>query len=294
MRPFRSEFVPLSGRRYHVRIWDDGDDGDDAQRPTLFFLHGWGDISASFQFVVDALPRDWRVIAPDWRGFGLSQWNDGPYWFLDYVADLDAMLETYSPEQPARIVGHSMGGIVASLYAGIRPQRVARLATLEGFALWVSAEGETPARLEKWLQQIRDKDAAFRPYACRADFAARLQADNPRLPAARAAFLAEHLLQASGDGDFVFAADPRHRWINPVLYPLAEAKACWRRISAPTLWIAGQDSPAMKAFAGHADEYRERLACFADVREVLLDDCGHNHHHDQPEILAQRLDEFLA
>jgi pimeloyl-ACP methyl ester carboxylesterase len=297
MRPSRSEFVPLRGHRYHVRIWDDEGSTAWAHRPTLFFLHGWGDVGASFQFVVDALPRGWRVIAPDWRGFGLSQWNDGPYWFLDYIADLDALLEIYSPEQPALIAGHSMGGIVASLYAGIRPQRVARLANLEGFALWVSAESETPARLEKWLQQIHADDPAFRSYASRADFAARLQSDNPRLPAARAAFLAEHSLRAAGDGrngNFVFAADPRHRWINPLLFPLAEAKACWRCITAPTLWLAGKDSAVMKAFAEHADDYRERLACFADAREILLDDCGHNHHHDQPETLAQLLDEFLA
>ena len=155
MKHFRSEFVVLRGRRQHVRIW-----GEDTA-PALFLLHGWGDVGASFQFVVDALRRDWRVIAPDWHGFGLSQWNDGAYWFPDYLADLDALLDHFSPEQAVQIAGHSMGGIVASLYAGIRPQRVARFANLEGFALWVTGPGETPARFEKWLAQIRDDNSAF-------------------------------------------------------------------------------------------------------------------------------------
>ncbi|MEI7613178.1 MAG: alpha/beta hydrolase [Betaproteobacteria bacterium] len=289
MKPFRSEFLALRERRYHLRIW-----GDD-NAPTLFFLHGWGDVSASFQFVVDALPDRWRIIAPDWRGFGLSQWNDGAYWFPDYIADLDALLELYSPDQPAQIVGHSMGGIIASLYAGIRPERVSRLANLEGFVLWVSAPSDNPARFEKWLQQIGERDASFRHYRQRADFAARLGKDTPRLTPERANFVAEHSLLAGPAGDgYVFAADPRHRWISPVLYPMEEAKACWRRMSAPTLLIAGRNSPTMKLFADSPQTFAERVACFAHAQSAWINDCGHNHHHDQPEELARHLEAFFS
>jgi pimeloyl-ACP methyl ester carboxylesterase len=270
-----------------VRIWGD----DDA--PTIFFLHGWGDVGASFQFVVDALQGRWRVIAPDWRGFGQSQWNEGAYWFADYIADLDALLHLYSPDRPTQIAGHSLGGIVASLYAGIRPQRVSRLANIEGFALWVSAPAENPARFEKWLQQIRDNNSAFRHYSHRAEFADRLCKDNPRLTPARATFLAEHSLLDTGDS-FVFAADPHHRWISPVLYPMAEAKACWRRMTAPTLLIAGHNSPIMKPFVDHPDDFQERMACFVTVRNAWIDNCGHNLHHDQPEALARLLDKFFS
>jgi len=292
MTPCRSEFIDLRQRRHHLRIWGE----DDAEAPTIFLLHGWGDLGASFQFVVDALPAKRRVIAPDWRGFGLSQWNDGPYWFADYIADLDALLARYSPEQPVYLAGHSMGGIVASLYAGIRPQRVSRLANMEGFGLWVAAPDESPARFEKWLQQIRDDDAAFRPYACRADYAQRLLRDNPRLTAERAAFLAEHSLRAADNGceGYVFAADPRHRWINPLLYPQGEAKACWRRVSARTLWIAGAQSAIATRADRHAVSYRECRDCFTDLQDALIDDCGHNLHHDQPERLAYLLGDFFG
>ncbi|WP_263769831.1 alpha/beta fold hydrolase [Propionivibrio soli] len=286
MKPSRTEFISVRGRRYHVRTW-----GDD-NAPTLFFLHGWGDVGASFQFTMDEMQRDWRVIAPDWRGFGLTQWNDGAYWFADYIADLDILLERYSPGKAARIIGHSLGGIVAGLYAGIRPARVERLAMLEGFAPWIPVPGETPTRFEKWLQQIRDDNSAFRQYQRREEFAVRLCRDNPRLTPERAAFLSEHALLAR-DGGFVFAGDPRHRWINPVLYPLDEAKACWRRITAPTLWVAGRESPAMAQFVEHPEDYRERMACFAQVEEEVIDECGHNHHHDQPEALARLVEAFF-
>lgn len=186
-----------------------------------------------------------------------------------------------------------MGAIVASLYAGVRPERIARLANLEGFGLWVSAPGETPDRFDTWLKQIRDDNSSFRHYARRGDFAKRMRGDNPRLTAERAAFIAEHATLPVAEG-FAFAGDPRHRWINPVLYPLDEAKACWRRVTAPTLWVAGRDSVLMKPFAANPDDYRARMGCFAKVREVLIDDCGHNLHHDQPEQLAARLGEFFA
>jgi pimeloyl-ACP methyl ester carboxylesterase len=288
MQPSRSEFIALRGRRYHVRIWGERD------APAIFFLHGWGDVGASFQFVFDALaPGKWRIIAPDWRGFGLSQWNDDAYWFPDYIADLDALLDQYSPGQPARIAGHSLGGIVASLYAGIEPQRVSQLASLEGFVLWVHPPEESPGRFAKWLRQIHDNDASFRHYPDREQFAARLRGDNPRLTRERAAFLAEHSLLERDDG-FAFAADPRHRWISPVLFPLPEAKACWRRISAATLWVAGRDSHVMKAFADCPVDYEERRSCFAKLQECWLADCGHNPHHDQPEALASLLDTFFS
>ena len=289
MKPFRSEFISVRERRYHVRTW-----GDD-QAPTLFFLHGWGDVGASFQFTVEALQDNWRIIAPDWRGFGLSQWNDGAYWFPDYIADLDSLLDLYSPTTPAQLIGHSMGGIIASLYAGIRPDRISRFASLEGFVLWAVAEGETPDRFGKWLQQIRDNNPSFRTYPQREEFAARLCEDNPRLTPERAAFLAEHSLHPEKEkAGLAFTGDPRHRWINPVLYPLEEAMACWRRVTAPTLWVAGCNSPTMKSFANNPDDYQSRLACFANVKEVLIDDCGHNIHHDQPEKLARLLENFFS
>lgn len=90
----------------------------------------------------------------------------------------------------------------------------------------------------------------------------------------------------------MFAADPRHRWISPVLYPLEEAKACWRRVSAHTLWVAGGDSKIMRQFAEHPEDYRERMACFAQVEEHRVENCGHNLHHDQPNVIAGLVDGF--
>jgi pimeloyl-ACP methyl ester carboxylesterase len=286
MKSSVSEHVVLRGRRLHVRSWGD------AASPPLFMLHGWHDAAASFQFVVDALRNEWRVIAPDWRGFGLSQWNDVAFWFPDYVADLDALLDRYSPDAPARLVGHSMGGNVATIYAGVRPQRVAGIVDLEGFGLRPVPSDEAPERYAKWLGQVREP-LVHRVYPDRAAFAARLQRDNPRLTPERTAFLAEHLAQEC-EGGFRFAADPRHRWVNPILYRMEEAFACWRRVAAPVLCVRGDDSAFMREYVPHEDDYRQRLACFASVRDVMLANCGHNMHHDRPEDVARLIEEFFA
>jgi pimeloyl-ACP methyl ester carboxylesterase len=120
----RSRWLSVNGLDLHVREW--GTEGS----PKLFLLHGWMDVSASFAFLVEELRRDWHVLAPDWRGFGLSSWASHGYEFPDYFADLDALLDRLSPDEPARVVGHSMGGNVLMAYAGLRPQRLSRVVSL--------------------------------------------------------------------------------------------------------------------------------------------------------------------
>lgn len=291
MKQSDSEYLKLRGMRTHVRRWGKAD------APQLFLLHGWMDVSASFQFFVDALAGDWQVIAPDWRGFGQTEWNNHSYWFPDYISDLDALLTHYSPDAPVRLVGHSLGGNAACLYAGIRPERVAAVATLEGFGLHASDPSDAPSRYARWLDQLRSAPA-YNRYADRGELAARLRGTNPRLTVDQASFLAEHLGEerAEDPGKIVVAADPYHKLPGPVLYRLEDAKACWRKVIAPVLWVAARDSFVMKGFSGEAGQaaYLERIACFSDIRTVVLEDAGHNMHHDQPGQVARLVEEFLA
>jgi pimeloyl-ACP methyl ester carboxylesterase len=288
MKPSASQFLDIRGLRYHVRTWGEPD------ATALVLLHGWADVSASFQFVVDALARRWYVIAPDWRGFGLSQWAPGGgYWFPDYIADLDALLTHYVPDRPARVAGHSMGGNVAGLYAGARPARVARLALLEGFGLPRTAPAAAPGRYEKWLAQLAQAPA-FRPYATFDEVAQRLMRNNPRLDPERARFLATHWARQLDSGEVVLNSDPGHKLVNPVLYRLDEAIACWRRITAPTLWVWGDGKWMSDWFKSGEEDLAERRSAFRDLAEVRLAQAGHMMHHDQPGELARVLEEFFV
>ena len=288
MKPSESLFVQVRGLSYHCRCWGD------ARAPKLFMLHGWMDVSASFQFLVDALRREWRVIAPDWRGFGLSEWARGGYWFPDYFADLEALLDHFGKDEQATLIGHSMGGNVATMYAGIRPERVARVVNLEGFGLAGRGPELAPARYRQWLDELAGEGPSFRDYDSFDALAARLRANNSRLTAERAQFLAVHWGVAKPDGRVALASDPAHKLVNPILYRVEEAEACWRNVAAPVLWVEGAATTTPDMLKLSPNDLGERKACFRRLTERIIPDAGHMLHHDQPERLAEVIEEFLA
>lgn len=293
MTDSRSEFLSVRGLRHHVRQW--GTPG----APKLFLLHGWMDMSASFQFVADQLAARWHVLAPDWRGFGLTDWpvadgRAGSYWFPDYLADLEALFDVYvGPGESVNLVGHSMGGNVACIYAGVRPERVRKLVSLEGFGLPPTQPGAGIKQLGRWLDDLQHPPT-LRPYATLADVAARLRKTNPRLDPARAEFLAGHWARRQPDGQWQLLADPAHKIANPYPYRLDEAMAIWGNVSAPTLYVEATDSEVLRHFVGAqgADAFRTRFKAFANLTEVFVDDAGHMLHHDQPQRIAALIDEF--
>lgn len=290
MVPSRSDYINVRGLRYHVRHWG----ADDA--PKLFMLHGWMDVAASFQFVVDALKGNWHVIAPDWRGFGLSERPQADtYWFPDYVGDLDAIVDHYAPGEAINLLGHSMGGNVVSLYAGVRPDRVRRLINLEGFGMPVTRPEQSPKRYLKWLDELKEP-ATLRTYPSEQAVAARLQKTNPRLSDQRAAFLAQHWSSQVGEGEWEIQGDPAHKKSTPLLYQVEEVLACWRAITAPVLWIEADDTN-MWQWMGPKEQARieidRRLGNLKQVTAKMMPDAGHMLHHDQPQLLAEMIEEFL-
>lgn len=295
MRHARSETLALPGVRLHIRRWGD------PQAPTLFLLHGWMDVSASFQFVVDELQRDWNIVAPDWRGFGQSEWLNRPYFFAEHLGDLEAILDRYAPDQPARLVGHSMGGILACLYAGLRPERVARVISLEGFGVAPTTPEMAPERYRQWLGTLQ-KPPRMHVYANREAFTRRLLQNDRFLTAERAAYLAKHLARI-GDGEtrggerrhgIIWNGDPWHKAASPYLFRLEESKAIWRQIACPVLWVAGRQSWVVRDYATRPGDWEARRACFAEVEETWIEDADHMLHHDQPEAVARIIEGFFA
>ncbi|OXI90948.1 alpha/beta hydrolase [Burkholderia sp. AU31652] len=289
-----SDFVTVRGVQLHVRRWGRPD------APTLFMLHGWMDVSASFQFVVDALAGDWQVIAPDARGFGLSDWpvarqGGGHYWFHEYLADLDALVDHYAPAGEVNLVGHSMGANVVCLYAGARPERVRRVVDLEGFGLAPARAEQAPRRLRGWLDELREPPV-LRPYASLDDVAARLIKTNPRLDPRRAAFLAAHWSKRGDDSQYHLLADPAHKMPGPQLYRLDEVMATWAQVRAKVLHVEAVNSPTLAHIAGDIPlpEFKARFNAFRDWREKLVEDAGHMVHHDQPEQIAALIEAFCA
>jgi pimeloyl-ACP methyl ester carboxylesterase len=300
-RPCRSEFVDVRGLRHHLHVW-----GDAAQvstdKPILLMLHGWMDVAASFQFVIDCMGDDRLVIAPDWRGFGLTEWpkNGGTYFYSEYIADLDVLIDHLLPAYPGAprldLLGHSMGANVGMVYAGVRPERLRKVVNLEGFGLPGTSPDMAPARYATWLDELKEP-AQLRGYPDRGAVADRLQKTNPLLPRDRAEWLAGHWAAPDARGEWQIRADPAHKRVNPMLYRKDEILACWRRITAPTMWAEGDRTEIDKLWGNRfskAEFHRERLTLVKNVEKHVLSPAGHMLHHDQPETLAKLIDGFLG
>lgn len=311
--PSRSEWAPIRHHRYHLRHW--GTPQPDT--PPLLMLHGWMDVSASFQFVVDALVRPRHIIAPDWRGFGLTRpqntdphgprpWGHGDhYLFADYLADLDFVLDHLNAQlgrnadAPFDLVGHSMGGNVVMAYAGIRPQRVRRAVNLEGFGLPATRPVQAPRQYARWLNDLKalhQGDKTLRPYPNADGVARRLMKTNPRLHPDRAAWLARHWAAPDANGQWHILGDPAHKTRSAHLYRADETLALYQHITAPVLAIeAGTDS--LRHWYPHGEytlaDYHTRLQTVPNCRTAVVADAGHMLHHDQPAAVATLIETHL-
>ena len=294
-RTSRSEFVPIRQLQYHVRQW--GTPSPDA--PPLVLVHGWMDVAASFQFVVDALSHDHWVIAPDWRGFGLTETPaTDNFWFPDYLADLDFLLDHYVGDQPVHLVGHSMGGHIATLYAGVRPERVRRLINLEGFGMPASRSAQAPGRYAKWMDELKGLqrgEMELKPYDSLEAVAQRLIKTNPRLGSDQAHWLAQHWARANAQGEWRILGHAGHKVVNAQLFRVDEVQAIYQRISAPMLCVVASSDSLGGWWKGKytLEEFKQRIAVVPQVTHAVIQDAGHMLHHDQPQALAELIESFL-
>lgn len=294
-RTSRSEYVPIRNLRYHVLVWGEPGPG----KVPLVMVHGWMDVAASYQFVVDAFARDHYVIAPDWRGYGLTQLADTDnYWFPDYLADLDFLIDHYSPDAPVHLLGHSMGGNIAMLYAGSRPGRIHRLVNLEGFGLPATQPAQAPRRYARWIDELKAYhrgEMVLKHYDSAAGVASRLMKTNKRLTQDKADWLARHWARPDADGRWRILGDPAHKITSPQLYRVDEVLEIYRSITAPTLSVEAGDDSLDQWWKGKYTlaQYHERLKSVPDCRCAVVQDAGHMLHHDQPGQLAGLLEAFL-
>ncbi|HEU0196741.1 MAG TPA: alpha/beta hydrolase [Nevskiaceae bacterium] len=284
----RSVCLRTRGLRLHVRVYGPLD------APLLFLLHGWLDASASFAPLIAALRAETGdplcVIAPDQRGFGYSQGAGATYWFPDYIADLDAVVNHFAADRDVLMAGHSMGAQVASLYAGLRPHRVQRLALLDGLAVPDMPAATAPRRYAAWLDPL-GTPAVARSYPDFTALEARIAAHHPGFGPHQAGLLAHAWAAPDGNGRVRLLADPTHRRDGPLVYHSADAETVWRCVTAPTLFLLAGKSPFRESL-GRA-EYARRMACFAKHEDCVLEGVGHLMHVEAPRRCAAILAKFF-
>ena len=295
-RESRSEFVPIRHLRYHVLQW--GTPSPD--KTPIVMVHGWMDVAASFQFVIDALKDNHWIIAPDWRGFGLTETPDVDHFFFpDYLADLDQLLDHYVGDRQVHLIGHSMGGHVATLFAGVRPERLQTLINLEGFGLPATRPAQAPTRLAQWMNELKALQRGemdLKPYPSLEAVAQRLIKTNPRLGADKAHWLAQHWARANAQGEWRILGHAAHKVVNANLFKTDETQAIYERITAPTLCVVA-DSDSISQWwkdSFSLAEFKQRIAAVPNLTHAVIEEAGHMLHHDQPEVLARMIEDFIS
>jgi pimeloyl-ACP methyl ester carboxylesterase len=279
----RDHFVDCRGLLLHAVEWT-GPSGR-----TILLHHGFLDQARSWDPVARVLSSRYRVIAVDARGHGDSGWvgQGGYYYFQDYVFDLADVLDALV-EGPVILVGHSMGGMVCSLFSGAFPDRVRALASIEGAGPPGLQPTDAPALMREWISGVRKaRSKGGRPMADLQEAAERLMLYNPRLSREFALHLAVQGTRRAGNGcGLVWKFDPLHRTRGPQPFYLEQAKAFWRRVAAPVLVVRGEQSP----FRWQEEEDREN---FSSVRRIEIPGAGHMVHHERADLLAEAVLAFL-
>ena len=271
------------GLRLHYTDW-----GNESA-PPLILVHGGLDQSRSWDAMARALRARFHVIAPDLRGHGDSDWATGSSYSLsDHVYDLTCLIKSAGLEQVA-IVSHSMGGMVSLTYAGAFPEKVSRLAVLDGVTNFPARKVKPiDVRIAEWVGDL-DKTAQrkIHRYPSVADGAERILARNARLTREQAMHLATHALKRDADGEYSWKFDPYLRARAPYRLSLEDNIALWSRIQCPTLLVAGSESflpdPGTAGVLTH----------FRQAELVKIEGAGHWLQHDKTEEVIGVLKSFL-
>jgi pimeloyl-ACP methyl ester carboxylesterase len=269
--------------------------GDDASLDhTVLLLHGFLENAWAWEETVEAgLAGRFHLLALDFRGHGDSDrvGVGADYYLTDHLADLDDLLPLVRRARVS-IIGHSMGGAIASLYAGARPDALARLVIMEGTGLPGPPSLAPPERAARWLQ--RRAEVRARPqssYATVEEAAARLRKSDPTLRPELAARLAEKGTRPGPDGRLRFKHDPRLTAGGAYVFDVEQAREFWAKVACPVFIVEGERSRMRLP----AEEARHRWSAFHDLRRTaVLPGAGHMMQRDQPAALARMLGDFLA
>ncbi len=282
MREPRERFVTANRLRHHLLEWGDG-------THVVLLLHGFLEHAHAWDWVGPRLAdAGHHVFALDWRGHGDSEWigAGGYYHFADYVADLSGIVRAVGGS--AAMVGHSMGGGAAILYAGTEPERVTALVSVEGVGIPDSAPEAAPERFATWLRDV-DSVATRNRSALTLDAAAdRIREGFPRFPPAVAQHMARWGTREEG-GRRVWKFDPLHQTCSPQPAYAAQALAFCRRVACPVLYVEGSESGSLLSVA----DLSQRLTTLR-ARRSKIDGTGHHPHLERPGALSELLLDFLG
>lgn len=277
--------------RLKLQFWDWGTEG----KPALILVHGGLDHARNWDWVARALRDDFHVYALDLRGHGNSQHAPGAlYTIAEHVLDLSALadvINSKSLDAPIYLIGHSLGGIVSTVYTGVFPEKVKKLVSIEGLGPPPKHHIYDPAsqRMRRWIEGIR-KTEKREPHSYPNLEAAvnRMKEANPHLKDEVARHLTLHGTNWNSDGSLTWKFDNFARPFPPFGQNLEDMREMFGQITCPVLLFWGMESWAQDP------EKDGRAAAIKNHRLVKVPNAGHWVHHDQLELFLAETKKFLA
>ncbi len=284
----KKTFITVRGLRTHIQEWGD------PSNPTLIMLHGWMDCGASYKYMAPYLATDFHLVAPDLRGFGDTEHAPG-YWFPDYYADLDVILDHYAKGQPANLVGHSMGGNIVAMYAGIQPHRVNRVLILEALGMMPTAPKDTPGRYRRWMREILSGEPS-KVYPNVDILKISIRKGNPSLSDEIVEELVQLWAKPYGvNGEMQLKHDHKHRYANPFRYNHEDVCEVWSQVTARVGLVMADQSWVYQRLADSGRiQQAQSLLNIAEDDYSLVMDSNHMLHLEQPEQTAERIQTFFG
>ncbi|MEO8800518.1 MAG: alpha/beta hydrolase [Polyangiaceae bacterium] len=278
--------VHANGLAHRVLEWS----GAEAAAPTVLLIHGFMDAGGTWDLVAPQLvAAGLRVIAPDLRGFGDSPRAPvGSYYhFPEYIADIAGISAELVKKEPLFVVGHSMGGTVATLFAGAFPERVSRLALLEGLGPPNNLPEHAPDRMHRWIADLAKYRSEPHRTMSREEALRRLCERHSGIDQEIVATRLPHLVTAVEGDRVVWKFDPLHRALSPFPFFASTYEAYAARIACQVLIVGG----GPEGF--HPEDEPKRIAAFKNVQSTTIDGAGHMMHWTRPSALAELLLGFL-
>ena len=276
----KSNYLNLRGLNFHYLEWGN------QENPLVIMLHGYMDHAHSFDLLADKLSEKYHLIAWDARGFGQSE-HIHPYayyYFFDYIFDLELFINHFT-DQPVILLGHSMGGIIASFYSGTYPQKVSKMINLEGWFLSDYPFSEAAGKAKVWMEGVKNLKG-FKPMKNIEEAKLRLLRTDTMTPEDFALHLAEKCT-IEKDGFLIWSHDPLHRTRSPQQTYYGQIKSFLENIECPVLLMQGD-----KTFF-ELKKYEQNLELYRNSERIEIFDAGHNLHIHKPDEISDLIIKFL-
>lgn len=280
----KEHFFVHDGLKIHY--WEWGDSSEE----TIVFVHGVRDQGRSWEhFISSMIERGYplgHAVAIDLRGHGDSEWpaTGRGYQHEDFLTDLAGLMRHLNKD-PLTIIGHSLGGSMALLYAGVFPEKVKCLVLLESLGPFARSDDEVPEIIAERLTGRNYIEIPF-PHSSLEAAAKGLQKRFPLIPDAAAMHMALYGTKKRGES-YLWKYDPVLRYRTNTALSEGQVEAFIRRVKCPILFVYGSESDFMKSARG------PRVKLFNNARIVPLDGAGHHIPHEKPQELAEIVVPFL-